>query len=79
MTNSSLNSGSVSDKLKLAAVTPILKRPGPGLDPLDLDSTVAPSSIFPSCQTYLSVVKVHLIPNDLLEPFLSGSQPNDLQ
>ncbi|XP_075963092.1 uncharacterized protein LOC142966290 [Anarhichas minor] len=72
--NSSLSSGAVPDTLKLAAVTPILKKPG--LDP-DTMSNFRPISNLPFLSKILERIvatqlKAHLISNDLFEPFQSG-------
>ena len=72
--NSSLTSGSVPQSLKLASVTPILKKPG--LDP-DTMSNFRPISNLPFLSKILervvaSQLKTHLTSNDLFEPFQSG-------
>uniref|UniRef100_A0A8P4G516 Reverse transcriptase domain-containing protein n=1 Tax=Dicentrarchus labrax TaxID=13489 RepID=A0A8P4G516_DICLA len=72
--NSSLKSGSVPRSLKLAAVTPILKKPG--LNP-DIMSNFRPISNLPFLSKILERIvatqlKTHLCSNELFEPFQSG-------
>ncbi|XP_029929809.1 LOW QUALITY PROTEIN: uncharacterized protein LOC115374818 [Myripristis murdjan] len=72
--NSSFSSGSVPDTLKLAAVTPILKKPG--LNP-DTMSNFRPISNLPFLSKILeravaTQLNTHLTSNDLFEPFQSG-------
>uniref|UniRef100_A0A671W1X3 Reverse transcriptase domain-containing protein n=1 Tax=Sparus aurata TaxID=8175 RepID=A0A671W1X3_SPAAU len=72
--NSSLRSGSVPHSLKLAAVTPILKKPGHNPD---IMSNFRPISNLPFLSKILEHIvatqlKAHLCSNDLLEPFQSG-------
>ncbi|XP_073328899.1 uncharacterized protein [Pagrus major] len=75
--NSSLSSGSVPESLKLAAVTPILKKPG--LDP-DIISNFRPISNLPFLSKILervvaSQIRTHLHSHELYEPFQSGFRP----
>lgn len=75
--NSSLSSGSVPHSLKLAAVTPILKKPG--LDPENL-TNFHPISNLPFLSKMLERVVAsqltnHLVPNNLFELFQSGFRP----
>nr|XP_049596629.1 uncharacterized protein LOC125980951 [Syngnathus scovelli] len=72
--NSSLTSGTVPSLLKLAAITPLLKKPG--LDPGDPNNYRPISNL-----TFLSKLleraiksqlKTHLLSNNLYEPFQSG-------
>ena len=72
--NSSLSTGAVPPAFKLAAVTPILKKPG--LDP-DVPNNYRPISNLPFLSKVLERVvatqlKSHLNSNDLYEPFQSG-------
>ncbi|XP_029957253.1 uncharacterized protein LOC115395750 [Salarias fasciatus] len=72
--NSSLSSGSVPQSLKLAAITPILKKPG--LDP-DNPANFRPISNLPFLSKVLerviaSQLQTHLSSNSLYEPFQSG-------
>ena len=72
--NSSLSSGHVPSTLKLAAITPILKKPG--LDP-DSPNNYRPISNLPFLSKVLKKVvatqiKSHLDTNHLYEPFQSG-------
>ena len=72
--NSSFSSGSVPDTLKLAAVTPILKKPG--LNP-DTMSNFRPISNLPFLskileRAFATQLNTHLTSNDLFEPFQSG-------
>uniref|UniRef100_A0A8C1SXW2 Reverse transcriptase domain-containing protein n=1 Tax=Cyprinus carpio TaxID=7962 RepID=A0A8C1SXW2_CYPCA len=74
--NSSLSSGSIPPSLKLAAVTPILKKPG--LNP-DIMSNFRPISNLPFLskileRTVAKQLKTHLCSNDLFEAFQSGFQ-----
>ncbi|XP_068597914.1 uncharacterized protein [Brachionichthys hirsutus] len=76
--NSSITSGSVPQSLKLAAITPILKKPG--LDPENL-SNFRPISNLPFLSKILERViaaqlQTHLNSNSLFEPFQSGFRPN---
>nr|XP_029137828.1 uncharacterized protein LOC114921708 [Labrus bergylta] len=72
--NSSLCSGSVPKTLKLAAVTPILKKPGLNTDSM---CNFCPISNLPFLSKILervvaSQIKCHLSSNNLFEPFQSG-------
>ncbi|KAK9536017.1 hypothetical protein VZT92_005839 [Zoarces viviparus] len=72
--NSSLSTGSVPPALKLASVTPILKKPG--LDP-DIHNNYRPISNLPFLskileRTVVHQLKTHLDSNQLYEPFQSG-------
>jgi len=72
--NSYLNSGIVPSPLKLAAITPILKKPG--LDP-DIPNTYRPISNLPFLSKILeravaTQLQNHLNSNNLYEPFQSG-------
>ncbi|TKS65251.1 RNA-directed DNA polymerase from mobile element jockey [Collichthys lucidus] len=75
--DSSLRSGLVPHSLKLAAVTPILKKPG--LNP-DIMSNFRPISNLPFLSKILKCIvatqlKAHLCSNYLLEPFQYGFRP----
>ncbi|XP_072556731.1 uncharacterized protein [Paramormyrops kingsleyae] len=75
--NSSLSSGSVPQSLKLAAITPILKKPT--LDP-DNCANFRPISNLPFLSKILERVvaaqlQTHLTFNSLYEPFQSGFRP----
>ncbi|CAM4727630.1 unnamed protein product [Leuciscus chuanchicus] len=72
--NSSLTSGTVPSSLKVAAITPILKKPG--LDP-DNPNNFRPISNLPFLSKLLersvaSQLKHHLLSNQLYETFQSG-------
>ncbi|XP_056444340.1 uncharacterized protein LOC130380935, partial [Gadus chalcogrammus] len=75
--NSSLTTGTVPPTLKLAAITPILKKPG--ADPTDLNH-YRPISNLPFISKTLERVvaaqlQSHLDTNNLHEPFQSGFRP----
>ena len=75
--NSSLTSGFVPQTLKLAAVTPILKKPA--LDP-DTISNFRPISNLPFLSKILervvaAQIKTHLRSHELYKPFQSGFRP----
>ena len=75
--NSSLTTGTVPPTLKLAAITPILKKPG--ADPTDLNF-YRPISNLPFISKTLervvaSQLQSHLDNNNLHEPFQSGFRP----
>ncbi|XP_049450826.1 uncharacterized protein LOC125900093 [Epinephelus fuscoguttatus] len=72
--NTSLNSGSVPQTLKLAAITPILKKPGLNTDNPD---NFRPISNLPFLskileRTVASQLRTHLTSNNLFECFQSG-------
>ncbi len=72
--NASLSSGSVPQPLKLAAITPVIKKPG--LDP-DNPNNFCPISNLPFLSKILervvaSQLRTHLISNNLFESFQSG-------
>eukprot|EP00064_Thunnus_orientalis_P022307 superscaffoldBa00007406_g22500 len=73
--NSYFSSGSIPQTLKLAAVTPIVKKPG--LNPDILSKDIWPISNLPSLSKILehidaSKLKAHLISNDQFKPFQSS-------
>lgn len=76
--NSSLTSGTVPSTLKLAAITPILKKPGS--DPADLNHYRPISNLPLISKTLERVVaaqlQFHLDTNDLHEPFNPVSAKN---
>lgn len=77
ISNSSLTTGIVPPTLKLAAITPILKKPG--ADPADLN-LYRPISNLPFISKTLERVTAaqlqsHLDTNNLHEPFQSGFHP----
>uniref|UniRef100_A0A8C5BQM8 Reverse transcriptase domain-containing protein n=1 Tax=Gadus morhua TaxID=8049 RepID=A0A8C5BQM8_GADMO len=75
--NSSLTTGTVPPTLKLAAITPILKKPG--ADPTDLNHYRPISNLPFISKTIERVVAAqlqsHLDTNNLHEPFQSGFRP----